>query len=135
MFLLVSIKRLRDFGSSLWDFTQRPVVLNVAAIVSGLIGVFLFAPLLIVCEIALIVDFYSYGKSRNDTYSWYQYLLFFLLTTGILGGIGYEVQKQMPHIPTVKEMGDYIVGRLSQQGAGGNSTTNAPRSEEHTSEL
>jgi len=72
-----------------WEFIQQPIPLTILALILGLLGVKYYAPLLVVCEVVLIYDFYRYGISLGKKWSWIRYLVFILVTSTALGGADY----------------------------------------------
>jgi hypothetical protein len=83
---------MRAFFSAAWEFIQRPWPLNIIGLLAGAVGVRYFAPLLVLCEIVLICDFYAFEKSRKKKYSRAQYLLFFIVSSGCLGGLYWALE-------------------------------------------
>jgi hypothetical protein len=85
---------MTDKSTSLWEFVQQPIPLTILALILGLLGVKSYTPLLVICEIVLIYDFYRYGISLNKKWLRSVYLIFILVTSAILGGADYLLVRQ-----------------------------------------
>jgi hypothetical protein len=79
---------------SWYEFFQQPIPLLILAILIGAVGVKYFAPLLFVCELLLVYDFYRWGASHSRTWSCSRYLGFVLTTSSLLAGILWLVRVQ-----------------------------------------
>jgi len=111
-------------GKAIWlrllDFAEQPLFLWAMGILAGLVGLFIFTPLLTVCGICILLAFHRANVVRGATtkVQAISYGLLILLTGAILLGTRYLIKENLPHIPTASEIADYILKRLPRQTAG-----------------
>lgn len=99
-------------GQKLLDFFEHGWVITVFGIVGTLVG-FFYTPVLTVCGIAIVLAFQRVGvvKGQKLGVQCLAYLCLFTLTFFALYWADRAVRDNLPHIPTVQEIGDYILQR------------------------
>ena len=106
----------KGISERFFAFVENGIFLSVFSVVAGLVGVFVFGPILTICTIFVVLALRR-SKAISDLLGWYQaviYLWVVLIFGGIFYCIGTLIENHRDHIPTVAE----IVKGINEQPGG-----------------
>jgi hypothetical protein len=95
----------------LFAFIENGIFLSVFSVVAGLVGVFVYGPVLTICTVFVALALHR-SKAISDLIRWHQaviYLWAFIIFGGIFYGIGTFIESHRDHIPTVREIMDATI--------------------------
>jgi len=96
----------KNTARKLLDFVEQPLFLAPVGILGGLVGLFFYLPVLIVCGACILFAFHRArvveGRSMYVQVSVYS--LLFVMTTASLYSLGILIKRNMPHNITASEI-------------------------------
>jgi hypothetical protein len=105
----------KPVSQRLLGFIEQPLFLAPVGTLGGLVGMFLFTPLLIVCGFCILLAFHRAKVVEGETrlFQIAAYSLLFALTTGGLYGMRILIKKKVPSFPTSEELRQIVTKAVS----------------------
>ncbi|MGA2152483.1 MAG: hypothetical protein ABSG48_10075 [Geobacteraceae bacterium] len=106
----------KPLSQRLLDFIEQPLFLAPVGTLGGLLGMFFFTPILVVCGCCILLAFHRAKVVEGETtlHQVAAYLLLFAVTTVSLYGVGILVKKKIPRFPTNEELRQIVTKAISE---------------------
>ncbi|MGB7589857.1 MAG: hypothetical protein WBO19_01285, partial [Terriglobia bacterium] len=107
--------RKKPLFQRLLDFIEHPLFLGAVFLVGGLVGMFFFTPILMICGCCILLAFHraKVVEGEKPLVQVAAYLLLFALTTGSLYEVGIIIRKKVPSFPTNEELRQIVTKAVS----------------------